>query len=272
MMSDPASEREIDQTAPAVRGCGRRVKGAVYITQDAPSGEATLTDYLLCPPIPMDAEGLGLSPRGVSLIRDELGVTHIVDWIGDAFYPNVADFLEEARRIGISRRIPRTVDFGRLSATSRLILIHHKGIIVNAAAYREAIAEESAAGCASWAKPLKPIRDCPRHNRKHMALRFLGGGEYISDMCQFLYYEDIEGGEAIYDPAVPYRTVARRVGETRYRARRTPDGVKAVYALAAFASIPIAAIAVIDDPDGDVTRTVERVGAAKAVRVRVVSQ
>ena len=103
------------------RGCGERVAGGIYLeTRLGPNGHP-LECFFMDPPGPVDAGGLGLSPRGVSLIAGEGGITHVWDWVGGDSYPNVADILEEGRRLGFSRRIASTADFSspcRSSAVS----------------------------------------------------------------------------------------------------------------------------------------------------------
>ena len=64
---------------------------------------------------------LGLSPIGVQLVERD-GVWHILDWIGSEHYPNVADFLEEVRRFGLSRRLAKTVDFSKLTERSKILV------------------------------------------------------------------------------------------------------------------------------------------------------
>lgn len=111
------------------RGCGSgREKGGVYLEcGDAGVGEG-LESLIQDPVTSIDPDSLGISPVGVKLIEMG-GVTHVFDWVGEKHYPNAADFLEEAVRLGVSRRISRNADFSKLTPGSKLILIHPKGFI-----------------------------------------------------------------------------------------------------------------------------------------------
>lgn len=46
--------------------------------------------HFLCDP-PVLVDDWHLSPVGVQLIERN-GITHIIDWVGSMYYPNVADF------------------------------------------------------------------------------------------------------------------------------------------------------------------------------------
>lgn len=241
------------------RGCGTRAEGAAYLeVRQSPNG-VPLEHYLICPPIPVDPAALRIEPRGVYLIErpDGSGVTDAYDWIGSEHYPNVADAIEEGRRHGFSRRISRTTDFARLTEESRLILLHARAHIDNAADYRQAIHDQlrSERQGAPYARPV-----CPKDDGRHIALEH--DGKPNPQMCQALYHDDITDAEPVYDPAVPYRTVERTVGDTTYRARRRPDDVTPRYQVAIFAALPITTIAVIRAADGSHRETTERARAS----------
>jgi hypothetical protein len=203
-----------------------------------------LEHFLICPPLLVDGEALGLSERGVTLHEID-GVTHVFDIVGRKHYPNVADVIEETRRMGASRRIARTADFGRLTAESRLILLHQHASIDNAVDLWKAFVDEST----EYTQPTMkdwPIHGCPQHH-DHSALP--ASPLHNTAMCQALYYQDVTGGDALYDPTQPPRAVSRTIGETSYQAQARPDGFHPEYSLAAFASFPIHAIEVIRDPE-----------------------
>jgi len=112
------------------RGCGdSREVGGIYMESGSSGGEGIPMSMLIKDPISLfDVESVGLSPVGVKLVEID-GITHVFDWVGATHYPNAADFLEESIRLGLSRRIPRTADFSKLTAESRLILVHPKAYI-----------------------------------------------------------------------------------------------------------------------------------------------
>jgi hypothetical protein len=228
------------------RGCGRRQKAGVYLSVPLSTSGVPLDRFLLCPPRPVDREALRLEPIGVQLVEIG-GVTHVFDIVGQSHYPNVADMIAELRRYGASRRIASTADFGRLTRDSRLVLLHERAIIRNAERLRQILRDEELERrpeAIGWA----PLRHCPAKRLDHMA--FPIDDPQSEAMCQSLYWEDVEGGEAVLDPAVPWRTVDRTVGSTSYRARRRPDEFEPVYELAIFAMLPIHHISVIRDPEG----------------------
>jgi hypothetical protein len=91
---------------------------------------APLESFLVDPPRIVDAQELGLNPRGVRLV--EIGGTwHILDWVGSKHYPFITDFLEETRRLGVSRKVSDQLDFSKLSKDSRMLFVHVHGAITN---------------------------------------------------------------------------------------------------------------------------------------------
>jgi hypothetical protein len=205
-----------------------------------------LENFLTCPPRPVDREALRLEAIGVQLIEIG-GVTHVFDIVGRSHYPNVADMLAELKRYGASRRIASSTDFVCLTPESRLVLIHERAIIRNAFRLREILRDEELVrrpDAIGWT----PLRLCPAKRLDHTA--FPTDDPQSGVMCQSLYWEDVQDGEAVLDPAVPWRTVDRRVGSTSYRARRRPGEFEPEYELAVFAMLPIHHIAVIRDPAG----------------------
>lgn len=230
------------QSKSVIRGCGTRHRGAVYAEVPLSSRGVPLDTFLICPPTVIDPDELRISARGVTLIERD-GTTHVIDWIGREHYPNVADFIAEARRHGISRRLPRNLDFGKLTSRSRLLMVHPRAHMNNSAELRDALQREAAERAQDGRRNNVVIRaSCPKDIPSHTGV---GEGE----MCQALFYDDVQGGDVVLDPAVPFRTVERTIGDTTYRARYRPEGVYLDYAPAIFMSVPIAQLTVIDDPD-----------------------
>jgi hypothetical protein len=183
--------------------------------------------FLLEPPRLLDNEGLGLTPIGVSLLQ--VGETwHVVDWVGAQHYPNVADFVEEVRHMGLLRRLPKTLDFSKLTPQSRIVLLHARAHVDN------------------W-KEYENTDDftCPKlsgYPQKHP-----------DGMCIATWWHDV-------DDAVPAKKVdgvwTSHVAVTRgmpsfdYRGYARPEDVKPAYKVAAFASFPITRLEVINDAEG----------------------
>ena len=151
-------------TSGARRGCGYRQPGGAYFAVPLGPGGRPIEEFLIDPPVVIDDPArLGLASVGVTLIERD-GVTHVIDIVGREHYPTVASFIDEARRLGISRRAPRTIDFGRISRASRLLLAHAHADIANAAEFP---CEEG----------------CPCRVAEHLVPGF-------GDMCARLWWEE----------------------------------------------------------------------------------
>ena len=200
---------------PVERGCGRRVRGGLYWECGLGPHGTPVEEFLLDPPVPPPT-GLGLRARGVTpLVVD--GVTHLLDWVGADSYPNTADFVEEVRRCGLSRRLPVTLDLSALSPASRLLLVHARARVVNAGEYG-------------------PF-PCPTD-------RHVPG----TDGCVGVWWEDVEGGEPCGGDNP--RAVIRRLPSLAYAAWRRPHGVTPEYTAALFASFPAARLVVVAGGNG----------------------
>ena len=110
------------------RGCGMRKSGGLYLESGTTSSRTArpLEAFLCDPPVPMTTDckvGVELIERG--------GVVHILDWVGAENYPNAADFLEEGRVLGFSRLISKNLDLSRLTADSRILIVHARGLVTN---------------------------------------------------------------------------------------------------------------------------------------------
>lgn len=147
-------------TSGARRGCGYRHPGGAYFAVPLGPGGRPIEEFLIDPPVVIeDPSGLGLASVGVTLIERD-GVTHVLDVVGREHYPAVAAFVEE----GISRRAPRTIEFARISARSRLLLAHAHADVANA--------------------PEFPCdQRCPCHVAEHRTAGF-------ADMCARLWWEE----------------------------------------------------------------------------------
>jgi hypothetical protein len=211
---------------PIVRGCGVRKRGGIYLVVPlAKPGEGgrPLTDFIVDPPSPVDPEALGVSPVGVSLIEHG-GVWHVLDWVGSDNYPNVADFIEEAARHGISRRLSQSFDFAKITSASRLLLIHGRGTIDDPTPYYEGIDGDT--------------YPCITRHADHLI-------NPPTEMCATVWWNDLDGG-------IPYdeenaRLVRRTIGDTTYFARATPFHASPVYRPAIFMSTPIPQLEIVKD-------------------------
>lgn len=104
------------------RGCGTRGPGGIYFEFNTGPGGRPLEDFLLCPPQPIDP-AWGLTPVSTRVIEN-----CILDWIGEGYWPNVADYLEEVRNFGVSARLPKNLDFSKLTRNSLFCPVHSRGL------------------------------------------------------------------------------------------------------------------------------------------------
>jgi len=242
-------------TAP--RGCGKRVAGGVYFeTPLSPYGQP-VENFLVCPPqaLAFDAPTQGQLPIWVPDPGGDGHTLHLIDWIGRAFYPNVADFVEEVRAMGLSRRVapslltatttdpdgqPRRV-LEALDERSRLLCMHARALILNM--------EDYGYGDGWW--------QCPRERDDHVR------GDV---MCVGAYWWDIAPGDGVELVGVPapdtYRAGAeavwRYMPNFRYRAYSRPQ-VSAHYAPAIFMALPIAQLGVVRGAHGEHVQPLERI-------------
>jgi hypothetical protein len=115
--------------ANVIRGCGiSRKKGGVYLECGLSPGGRPLEHFVFDPPKPYIVD----AKRGVQLVQ-VAGVNHVIDYVGEAHYPYPSDILEEVRAHGLSRQVSSTAIAGRLSRSSKVLLVHAKAILVNAA-------------------------------------------------------------------------------------------------------------------------------------------
>jgi len=169
------------------------------------------------PPLPAAHIVLEL-PSGELITADEIGARgqvvarrlgertwHIWDVVGRRDYPYPADFLEEVRTEGLSRRSPKTLRFDLLDEGSRIFLLHDLGWLHPADEYYARI----------------PSFTCPA-----------GRAHPPGEMCAGLWWCDIdeadcqpvEGGEAKTFQGLPLRK--RRIAQRTYRCAARPAGLR----------------------------------------------
>jgi hypothetical protein len=143
------------------RGCGQRVASGIYAECGLGRGGRPLEDFLVDSPLPLP-DGLdrrGLANKAQVWEDPRSGVSHLVIWIGAEHYPYVADYVEEVRRYGASRRVGSMVDVSKLTpGASRMILVHPLARVVN------------------WADMAKPA-DCDKRVPGHAGM--LRGAEVL---------------------------------------------------------------------------------------------
>jgi hypothetical protein len=229
------------------RGCGFRVAGAIYIEVPTSPYGLPIEHFIIDPPVPIDPVGHRVTAHGVFIKErpDGSGVHDVWDWVGSSHYPNVADVIEEARRLGVSRRA-EGIDYALLSADSRLFLLHERAILTDPATYRQVIHEEViAAGVPDEACPF-----CPKQIATHEAAVMDAGGAPNDAMCAGLWWHDVTGGEVIAQTIARPRHSSRRIGGVTYRAHHRPADIAPDYTVGLFASFPVMQITVVHDAAG----------------------
>jgi hypothetical protein len=233
------------------RGCGTRSSGGLYLESGTGYGGKPLEFFLSDPPIPMTCD----TKLGVELI-ERGGVMHILDWIGEQHYPFITDLLEEGRHYGFSRRIPRTLNLSRLSADSRILIVHARGLVVNHEALRPFMPEH-------YNTPYtEQGRGKPAHEHHCGHLERTGSPEH--------YQPEPHAHGCTRDLwAVPPATRVKDGVPPRYIREfasifyevfpLAPDAPAPEYVSALVASLPITNISVIRARDGSHTQTLAKV-------------
>ena len=116
----------------ARRGCGdKRTPGGMYAECGLGEHGSPLESFLVDPVVPLPS-GLNLVNKPQLWEDRRTGLVHLMLWIGEQYYPHMADYIEEVRRFGASRRIPVTLDLSRLTpGRSRMILAHPRARVDN---------------------------------------------------------------------------------------------------------------------------------------------
>lgn len=125
------------------RACGDgRTADSVYMECGLSLNGRPIEHFLLDPPQRVDIVQFGLSAIGTKTFQDTDGTTHIVDWIGKEHYETVSDFVEEAKHMGVSRKIdPKQAAL--LDQKSKMYLLHPDGYIQN----HQAVGQDSMMVC-----------------------------------------------------------------------------------------------------------------------------
>lgn len=277
------------------RECGNRKEGGTYATCPLSPDGKPLEHFVVCKPVPIDPKEYNLANVGVKLVDlEELcgschgeplpkkskfqkytdvcpvchgtgreTVTHVFDIVGQEYYPNVADFLEEARRIGVSRRLELedARQYARLSKRSRLMLLHHRAIIrYPGDRLVEMLKTEFMRLCrAGCTKGLEEHHLTLEGDFGHLSKRSLNK---TAPGCSALHWHMIEKGEAVPEQGKPEGFVERRLKSGSYRGYKMPEGYEPDFDLGIFAVFPLVEIQVID-PDGSYQDRVRRAGNAR---------
>lgn len=257
-----------------VRGCGVRKLGGVYIECGLGVKGCPVEHFILDPPQVVDPQrGFPLPMQGMGMIVDPAGTWHLVDRVGQAYYPFPVDFIEETRHFGLSRRVQKSLKaptkdgpksgFALLTKKSRILIVHDRGSIVNWQDY-ENQGVDSLATDEYTKHGGDPGWTCPKQKDEHHP-------KAAEECCAGLWWEDLpnlatlpdvdtQAHYGLYanlkdkdDPRAVCRDIPWNWGgkgmaapTTTYLARMRPKGVDPIYAgPAIIASFPISRIVVV---------------------------
>lgn len=114
------------------RGCGTRKPGGLYMCCGMSPYGKPVEHFLIDPAVPHD-----VVPFRTPQIFNKEGLNHVLVYIGEGFYPNVPKFIDETRRMGVSRRIPANFPIDKLQQGSCMMMVHGKALIRDIDDYRE---------------------------------------------------------------------------------------------------------------------------------------
>lgn len=197
------------------RGCGKRKAGGMYLELGTSECGRPLESFILCPPVPVN-ETWGVTPVNTRLIGNA-----IFDWVGEGYWPNVCDYLEEVRAFGVSARLPTNLDLRKLTEAPVFYPIHARGLLLD-----------------WWQYPNRQ-RSCPNHAVDHS----LGDGP-----CAGWWWEDVVGGKEVDKHFYLNRPTLRETPSVMYTANARPkdlDEGSPKYAPAVIAVFPCSRIVVV---------------------------
>ncbi len=113
------------------RGCGFRDENAVYMCCGVGNDGYPIEHFILDPARRWPGEfqrGYLILPRvlGIATLQE---VNDLVIFVGKEYYKATWDFVEEVRRYGASRKVPRNLPFEKLTpGQSRMVFVHSRAI------------------------------------------------------------------------------------------------------------------------------------------------
>lgn len=107
------------------RGCGSRKENGLYACVELSPDGMPIEFFLVDPAIKWEGSKTLRSPM---FIEDGKDVTHLILGVGKTYYPFVPDFVEETRRLGLSKRVPRDIKLDRMTSNSKFLLMHPRAI------------------------------------------------------------------------------------------------------------------------------------------------
>jgi hypothetical protein len=130
----------------AVRGCGERVSDGLYLVCRTGSKGIPFDNFLICSPVawqgsiseivnkvvPWPRKVMNRDGELETVILNGKPVYDVLIWVGAEHYNYAPLFIEEGRRLGFSRRVPKTFDFSKLTpGISNMVFVHPRALVSN---------------------------------------------------------------------------------------------------------------------------------------------
>lgn len=143
MIKDENRDTDLKRNAPGERGCGVRQPDALYFEHETSDVGVPLEYFVIDPPIDCAKWGVK-SFRDYRLFQDEeTGIWHLINWVGEGYYPSPHDFLEECRSKGLSRRVKKGFDFSKLTLGKSCIYFAHRKAIDTETKFNNLVSKNS---------------------------------------------------------------------------------------------------------------------------------
>jgi hypothetical protein len=224
---------------PYRRGCDIRRVGYAYLWSDM---QKHLKEdpypweyYMFDPPILMrNPSDWGVTSQGLTWVEQN-GVWHAIDWVGQMYYPNAADVMEEAFSGNGSGLLPLNdkEHIAKLTPQSRRLLVHPRGWLYNAREFKRDLAPIPGRSCI-----LKSGKERTKHLSKSTDID-----------CASLHWQSVTDNWTAYSGEKRLGQVT--VGDTKYTAARPPDGIVPKWGVAIIGWLPIDEIHIVDGDDKD---------------------
>lgn len=223
------------------RGCGELIEGGVYASVELSPFGKPLEAFLLDPVLPIDLEKAGISIRQPTLRQAPGNAYYLLDVVGESYYPNVTDILEEIRAQGLSRRLELPASQYNLLQPDQEIILIHPSAFINL---------DGLDIYYQHRKPLNPLgyrwHNCPTNQNDHEHMKKLIN-------CAGLHWNRVDiGAEDLNKTA---RIVQKTIGEVTYKGYKSPDKAmdllpSEVFSAGAIARFRISNFNIVKSKDG----------------------
>ena len=224
---------------------GGRTEGGAYI--ECNFGDMDIRDFLIDAPRKYSVIDNGMTAVAPNK-REIGGEWHLIDVVGESYYPYPADFIEEAARFGVSRKVPLTFDFDKLKPGAMLFLHHTRAFLENPAEVGAHLDQHSKFRCPTGAHG--PLDACAGHHWSALKPRVLKG-----------------------QPALPAGVFTRPLGVGAYDVAVYPASAPApAYKAGLFMRVPIGRIVFVRDAKGRYSESAWRAATHTGLPVAAVDE